>query len=107
MKFSDGMFHVSNGENVTITVTPSFGAGNQVVAVRDGDAAKDPFSFKVTKSSGQQHSVHIVFGFIGTSDGAQYTITINGDSTGNEGSFTRFVRKGSASHERVYDFRVA
>lgn len=101
-----GRFIVAQGENVTITVTPSFGAGNQVAAVRDGDPNKNPFVFTVTKAPGQQHAVEIVFGFIGASDGAQYTIKIDGDGQGNQGQFNRFVRKSSASHTRLYEFHV-
>jgi hypothetical protein len=101
-----GRFIVTQGETVTITVTPSFGAGNQVVAVRDGDQNKNPFVFKVTKSPGQRHAVEMVFGFIGAPDGAQYTIKIDGEGQGNQGPFNRFVRKSSASHTRLYEFHV-
>jgi hypothetical protein len=106
MKIDTGIFTVVTDENVTIDVTPSFGAGNQVDAVRDGDQSLNPLVFQVTKSPGQQHNVEMNFGFVGASDGAQYTIKINGDAAGNQGPFTRFVRKSSPSHHRTYDFRV-
>lgn len=107
MKLKDGMFEVVRGENVTITVKSSFDAGNQVVAVLDEDEDADPFEFRVTKNVGQQHEVRMVVEFIGSSDGAQYTIKIDGDADDNEGPFTRFIRKSSPSHKRVYDFHVA
>src|ERR1051326_136791 len=80
-------YQVSPGEQVSVQITPSVNLGNLYAAALDTTPLAKPadgkYSFTVTKPSGQIHFFAIQFGFPGAPAGAQYALTINGDSADN------------------------
>ncbi len=103
-------YDATNGELVVIEVKP-VGTNGTVTASLDGSSlqnvgspASPRFELKVTRASGQRHTVKLEYSFVAGGDDARFETTLSGSRGGRFDGGS--IYRSDALHEADYTFKV-